>query len=725
MKRLSVWFLIVTLALQVQAGVPEPKGLWEFNGIDPNSATIGAPLELVGSVQDTAGVNAEDGAMNIGEGSYYVCTHGIAPNGGGAKVNEWTLLIDLSYPPSSLSDPPSGYNDLFQTDPTNADDADWTIRSEGAIGIGAVGYSSAFGYTTQPDTWYRMVVVIDNGVRHDLYVDGVEIFKGNQQGVDGRFSLADTLLLFAAGYNQDGDDAPINVSTVAIWDVPLTADEILALGHAGQNSFGDYPQAAGPVPADGALHGDTWVNVSWRAGDFAVSHDVYLGDDYQAVDEATKDSDLFRGNQGETFYVAGFPGFAYPDGLVPGTTYYWRIDEVNDAHPDSPWEGEVWSFSIPPKTAYNPDPADGTESVGPEDVTLTWTPGYGAKLHTVYFGDDFDTVADAAEGAPSGTAMYKPGPLELEKVYYWRVDEFDAVDTYRGDVWRFSTPGAVGSPQPVLNGTDVAMNATLSWTPADSAASHQLYFGTDKEAVRAAGSGSPEDKGSIALGVESYDPGLLEADTIYYWRVDEVDSQGNTSKGPIWVFTTGAFLLVDDFESYTDDDGTGQAIWQTWIDGFGVADNGAQVGYLLPPYAEQTIVYGGSQSMPLQYTNEAGVTNSEAAMTLSAPRDWTQAGVAELSLWFRGAAGNAADPLYVGVSNSTGVPAILAQDDSNAATIRSWTQWRIPLQAFTDQGINLGNVDKIAIGVGSKGDAAVGGTGTVYIDDIRLYRATP
>jgi hypothetical protein len=722
MKRLSFWFWIVALTLQAQAGVPEPKGLWEFNGIDPNSATIGVPLELVGSVQDTEGITPEDGAITIGEGSYYICTHGIAPNGGGTKVNEWTLLIDFSYPASSRSDPPNGYNDLFQLDPTDADDADWTINSSGAIGIGAVGYSSAFGYTTEADTWYRMVLVVDNGVRQDLYVDGVEIFKGNQQGVDGRFSLADTLLLFAAGYNQDGDDAPINVSTVAIWGIPLTSNEISALGHAGQDSFGDHPQASGPDPADGALHADTWVNIAWRAGDFAVSHDVYLGDDYQAVDEATKDSDVFRGNQGDTFYIAGFPGFAYPDGLVPGTTYYWRIDELNDAYPDSPWKGDVWSFSIPPKTAYNPDPVDGVESVGPEDVTLSWTPGYGAKLHTVYFGDDFDTVANAAGGAPNGTAIYKPGPLELEKVYYWRVDEFDAVSTYKGDVWSFSTPGAVGSPQPALNETDVAMNAILSWTPADSAASHQLYFGTDKEAVRAAGSGSPEDKGSLTLGDESYDPGLLEADTTYYWRVDEVDSQGNTSKGPIWVFTTGAYLLVDDFESYTDDDTAGQAIWQTWIDGFGVADNGAQVGYLLPPYAEQTIVYGGSQSMPLLYINEAGVTNSEAVMTLSAPRDWTQAGVAELSLWFRGAVGNAADPLYIAISNSTGVPAILAQGDSNAAIIRAWTQWRISLQAFADQGINLGNVDKIAIGVGSKGGAAAGGTGTVYIDDIRLYR---
>jgi hypothetical protein len=321
--------------------------------------------------------------------------------------------------------------------------------------------------------------------------------------------------------------------------------------------------------------------------------------------------------------------------------------------------------------------------------------------------------------------MYNPGPLESEKVYYWRVDEFDAVDTYKGEVWSFSTLGAVGSPQPALNATDVAMNAILSWTPADSAASHQLYLGTDKDVVRAAGAGSPEDKGSIALGADSYDPGLLEADTTYYWRVDEVDSQGNTSKGPIWGFTTGKFLIVEDFESYTDDDTAGEAIWQTWIDGYGVADNGAQVGYLLPPYAEQILVHSGGQSMPLLYVNEANVANSEGSMALSAtggPRDWTIAGVAELSLWIRGAANNALEPLYVSVANSAGTPAIVAHSDVEIAGLRSWTEWRIALQAFADQGINLGNVEQIAIGVGSKGGASAGGTGTIYVDDIRLYR---
>jgi hypothetical protein len=474
-----------------------------------------------------------------------------------------------------------------------------------------------------------------------------------------------------------------------------------------------------PNPANGAMINDTWVSLSWLPGQTAVSHDVYFSDNFNDVKDGT--GDAARGNQTATELLVGFPGFLYPDGLVPGMTYYWRIDEV-EADGITKHMGSVWSFSVPPKTAYAPDPPDGAESVGPDSVKLSWTPGFGAKLHTVYLGTDFGAVDSASGGFPMGLMTYDTGPLELEKVYYWRVDEFDVFATHKGDIWFFTTPGAVGNPQPAYDATDVQMNPILSWTASTSAASHQLYFGTDKAAVRNADTGAPEYVGSKALGAENHDPGLLEPDTTYYWRVDEVDAQGNTSKGPLWIFTTGGSLLIEDFEDYTDDDPAGEAIWQTWVDGFGVADNGAQVGNLMPPYCEQTIVHGGAQSMPLFYINEAGVTNSEGTLPLTALRDWTQAGVADLSLWFRGSLNNAAEPMYVAVSNSAGAPAIAVHDDAGAAQIGAWMEWRIALQAFADQGINLGNVDKLAIGLGSKGGAAAGGSGTMFIDDIRLNR---
>jgi hypothetical protein len=605
---------------------------------------------------------------------------------------------------------------LHDSDTTSIRLAGWTALGEAGFtlyGVADYRFTPEAGLTLddlviQPDVWMHLVWR-NNGSGTQLFFDGVLVGTSTD--------MIDLPRLRIGGRGAGPADHLQGVLDEAVvFDRALSDTEIFA--HASTT----FPLVAtNPTPEDGGVHADTWVSLGWTAGSTAASHDIYLGEAYQDVAEASPDSNLFRGNQTATFYIAGFPGYAYPDGLVPGTTYYWRIDEV-EADGTTKHKGNVWSFSIPPKTAYNPDPADGAQFVGPDNVTLRWTPGFGAKLHTVYFGETFDEVNEATGGAPVGVATYNPGALEAEKVYYWRVDEFDAVETYQGEVWSFTTPGAVGNPDPAYKETDVGMNVILSWTPADNAASHELYFGTGEEAVRNADTTSPEYQGSRTLGAESFDPGLLDADTTHYWRVDEVNGQGNTAKGPLWIFTTGAFLLVDDFERYTDNDANGEAIWQTWTDGFGVVDNGAQVGYLVPPYCEQTIVHGGAQSMPLLYVNEAGVSNSEASLTLTTPRDWTQAGVGELSLWFQGASGNAPEPLYVAITNSAGSPAVVAHDESDAATGVIWRQWRISLSAFADLGINLSNVDKIAIGLGNKGGAAAGGTGTMYIDDIRLYQ---
>ena len=473
--------------------------------------------------------------------------------------------------------------------------------------------------------------------------------------------------------------------------------------------------ALSPTPADGALLPATWVSLSWLPGDFGITHDLYLSDNFDAVNGST--ADAFRGNQATTDYIIGFPGFPFPDGLVPGTTYYWRVDDV-EADGVTKHTGKVWSFMIPPKTAYSPDPINGAEFVE-LDATLGWTPGFDAKLHTVYFGDNFDDVNNAAGGFPQGNATYPPtGPLEAEKVYYWRVDEFDIAATHKGDVWSFTTPGAIGNPQPANGAVDVSMIATLSWTPAETAASSDLYFGTDADAVKNATAASPEYIGNKALGSESHDPGKLAFNANYYWRADAVYAD-KTVKGLVWSFATADFIAVDDFEAYNDidppQDGTNR-IFDKWIDGFGTTTNGALVGNDLPPYAGQTVVHGGAQSMPYFYDNN--LKTSEATLTLVYPRDWTEEGSANLSLWFRGNTANAAERMYVALNNT----AVVYHDDPAATQLNAWTQWVIPLQAFADLGVNLTDVNTITIGLGTKNSPAAGGTGTMYFDDIRLYR---
>jgi hypothetical protein len=508
--------------------------------------------------------------------------------------------------------------------------------------------------------------------------------------------------------------------------IVLTTDpDYRPTGEGPEESWrGAHLKAYQPVPADGALHEDTWVSLSWSTGETAVSQDVYFGENFNDVNDGA--AETFQGNQPSAFFVAGFPGFPYPDGLIPGTTYYWRIDEVNDLDPNSPWRGDVWSFKVPPKTAYAPDPADAAEQVDP-GVTLRWTAGFGSKLHTVYFGENFDDVNNAAGGFPQGTLTYTPGPLKLAKTYYWRVDEFDITDTYKGDVWSFTTEGAVGSPDPANGAVDVKQTQIITWSPSVFAASHEIYFGSDEDAVKNADSSSPEYKGTRALDSETYDPGMLEWDSTYYWRIDEVNSTNPDSPwtGPLWSFTTASFLIVDDFEDY--DSGDNQ-IWYSWKDGLGYAAHGNEPAYPgngtgsavgdenTASFTEETIVHGGNQSMPFWYDNSI-LRYSEVEKTLSSQRDWTENSITTLSVWFRGNSANAAETLYVALNGS----AVVYHDDPSAALIDTWTQWTIDLQEFAAQGVNLANVNTISIGFGDKNNLKAGGSGIVFFDDIRLY----
>ena len=568
----------------------------------------------------------------------------------------------------------------------------------------------------ETETWYHVALTWEAG-NYVVYVDGEEVATGTYTGL--------TAIHPFAWIGNDGN--PVTEGTeafgglldeVRLYDGALNADQIRAAMRGEP-----LPLASRPGPKDGSMILDTWANISWSPGDFAVSHDVYMGENFDDVNDGAPDSSGFLGNQAGTFIVAGFPGFAFPDGLVPGTTYYWRIDEVNDTEPNSPWKGKVWSFSIAPKTAYDPDPADGAELVE-TDADLTWTKGFGAKLHTVYIGENFDDVNNATSGQAQGTATYTPGPLKSGKTYYWRVDEFDIIETHKGDVWSFTTLGAVVSLKPSNGAVDVKQTQVLTWLPGDYAASHEVYFGIDKEVVRDADTGSPEYKGTRNLGSESYDPGKLEWDATYYWRVDEVNNANPDSPwiGPVWSFTTANFLIVDDFESYNDldpADPDSNRIFNVWIDGYDDPTNGSLVGYDTPPFTEQTIVHSGSQSMPLYYDNSVGY--SEATLTLTYPRDWTENGVNTLTIWFRGSSANAAETLYVALNGS----AVVSHDNPDAAQTGRWTEWSIPLQAFADQGVNLANVNTIALGLGNRNNPVAGGSGTMYFDGIRLYPPPP
>ena len=77
--------------------------------------------------------------------------------------------------------------------------------------------------------------------------------------------------------------------------------------------------------------------------------------------------------------------------------------------------------------------------------------------------------------------------------------------------------------------------------------------------------------------------------------------------------------------------------------------------------------------------------------------------------------------MYVALNGGTAV----YHGNLNAPLIDTWTEWPINLQDFADQGVNLANVNTITIGFGDKNNLQAGGTGSVFFDDIRLYRPAP
>ena len=268
-------------------------------------------------------------------------------------------------------------------------------------------------------------------------------------------------------------------------------------------------------------------------------------------------------------------------------------------------------------------------------------------------------------------------------------------------------------PSPDSGATDVDVDVTLGFRAGREAAQHDVYFGTDEQAVI---------DGNVPVTTvpeTNYGPLSLDLAQTYYWKVNEVNMAETPTvlEGDLWNFMTSEFLVVDDFESYNDldpDDPESNRIFNAWKDGFEQPANGSIVGYPAAPFAEQSIVHSGGQSMPLFYDNTGAARYSEAELTLSPAQDWTKSGITALSLWFSGEPNNVPDQMYVKINGSK----VAYDGDAGNLTLRPWQPWNIDLGS---SGIDLQNVTKFSIGFGDETSMTPGGSGVAYVDDIRLY----
>jgi parallel beta-helix repeat protein len=496
--------LVLGMGLSPAHGQADLVGYWK---LDESSGTTAADMAggdndgtLFGDVEWRPSEGRAGGALFYSSGDN---TARVEIPTTGMSASEGTMMIwgNLSEPyPTNRVD--ASYFFGHTTQPSYANRIQLYMDGNNTIldlGLGDSHTRRTDIVELQTETWYHVALTWDSG-RYVVYLDGEEIAAGSYTGLNALHNFMD-IGNDGNPYNQGTEAFAGLLDEVRLYDHALTADEV----RTAMNSAAS-PQAREPSPNDGASHPGTWVNLSWMAGDSAVSHDVYLGDNFDYVNAGT--GDTFRGNQTSTYYFAGLPGCPYPDGLVPGATYYWRIDEV-ESDGVTRHKGEVWSFFILSGKSYDPVPGDG-EGFIDTDVTLTWEAGRGAQTHTVYFGDNPDAVEDALGGMPQTLSRYYPGALEFDKTYYWRVDESDGIVTHEGDIWSFTT-----------------MSADEFW-----AAAYYVDGGN-----RVANDGNPGTEArpfkTIGRGVQSLQPGatlLIKAGT---YRETVILTRSGTEADPI------------------------------------------------------------------------------------------------------------------------------------------------------------------------------------------------
>ena len=544
-----------------------------------------------------------------------------------------------------------------------------------------------------------------------------------------------------------------------------TIDYGAAGGIVIQGEVGGQPVSArDPRPTDKATDVYAGAVLSWTPGTYATTHNVYLGTSFADVNTASTDKhanvSVSLAQDANTYQPVG--------GLKYGQTYYWRVDEVNKGPDFTVYRGNVWSFTTEPllypvkgivATASSSETIAGPEKTidgsgltgdvhgttdttmwvsgktGPQPVWIryefdkvyklremwVWNYnnifeailGFGFKDVTVEYslnGTDWTLLKDMqfAQGLAQDSYAHNTtvdfGGVAAKYVRLTAKSNWGGTARQGGlsEVRFLYTPTYASNPAPGPAQTGVSADPKLQWRPGREAATHQVYFSKDKQAVT---------EGKALAGTTttaSFDPGPLDLATTYYWKIGEVNQATAPTgwQGDVWSFTTIGYLVVDDFESYTDAEG--RRIYQTWIDGFGTKTNGSQVGYDQEPFAERTTVHGGRQAMPLRYNN-AATAYSEAERTFDTAQDWTAHGVKSLSLYFYGPAANkGTGQLYLKVGGKKVAYAGAAADLTKA----QWVQWTVDLAPL---GVDLKKVTSLVLGV-----EGAGTSGVLFVDDVQL-----
>ena len=286
---------------------------WNFdNTQDLTHATKGQDLILQGTHVAIAGPAAGDGAVTIGgTGNSYKVQHGLTKAAGELLVNKYSLVIDFR-----ISELNKWYC-FFQTSPDNSNDGDAFINKTGNIGVGQTGYSY---HKVKTNEWYRLVISADLGSSYKYYLDGQLLQDGDAQDKDGRFALDD---IFYFINDEDGENNPIDIAALGVFNKALTDNEIFALGGYGHDI--DKEPAAGTVGMNPYLQTPTPTSmyVCWHSKDTSIMPVVKFGTDSTKLNNIA--SGTYENIKERIWHSVKLTG------LTPSTTYYYRSVSGKDS----------------------------------------------------------------------------------------------------------------------------------------------------------------------------------------------------------------------------------------------------------------------------------------------------------------------------------------------------------------------------------------------------------
>ncbi len=476
------------------------------------------------------------------------------------------------------------------------------------------------------------------------------------------------------------------IDEACVFSRALTQAEIQGI----MNGLGGGASAAAPTPADLATDVPRDATLNWAAGQYPGTHDVYFGTIFADVNTAARTaSNSVLASQGQTATTFDPAGL-----LAYGQTYYWRIDEVNDAPDKTIFKGNVWSFTAEPY-AYPITKVTATASSSQPGMTPDKTVSGSGLDKSDLHGTDGATMWLSTGALPNWIQFQFDAVYKVYDLKVWNSNQilepfvgFGAKDvkieySTDGITWTAlanvppfarapGTPSYAADTTISFGGVDakfVKLTINSTWSgiptaglsevrfsyvplqarlpqPANAATKVKLDAALDWRPGRLAASHKVyfgTDVNAVTTGTvaaktvaeHGYLPGSLNFGTKYYWRVDEVNTV--TYPGAVWNFTTQEFAVVDDFETYNDKEPT--RVFDAWMDGF--TNNTSSVVGLFPDaiggtFCDTTTYHSSRQSMPVEYNNIKPPYYSEATRTFDTPQNWTGSGADTLSLWFRG-----------------------------------------------------------------------------------------